>query len=162
MVSLPLQTPEPFDFKQPDEWSRWSKRFEQFRVASRLNSENDNRQVCTLLYCLGNEAEDVLRSKNISEEDRKKYKEVRAKFGSFFQVRTNVIFKRARFNCRKQLEGESAEQYITVLYNLVENCEYGELKAKMIRDCLVVGIWKSTLSENLQLDANLTVLLPYP
>ena len=36
-------------------------------VASGLNSEDDNCQVCTLLYCLGNEAEDVLRSTNILE-----------------------------------------------------------------------------------------------
>ena len=107
MASLRLQPPEPFDFKKPDEWPRWSKRFEQFRVASGLNSEDDHRQVCTLLYCLGNEAEDVLRSTNISEEDRKKYKEVRAKFDAFFQVQENVIFERARFNRRNQLEGQS-------------------------------------------------------
>ena len=54
-------------------------------MASGLNSEDDHRQVCTLLYCLGNEAEDVLRSTNISEEDWKKYKEVRAKFDAFFK-----------------------------------------------------------------------------
>ena len=68
-----------------------------------------------------------------------------------------MIFERARFNCRNQLEGESAEQYIAVLYNLAENCEYGELQAEMIRDRLVVGIQNSTLSENLQLNANLTL-----
>ena len=85
MVRLQLQPPEQFDFKNPDEWPRWSKRFEQFRVASGLSDESDTRQVCTLLYCLGNKAEDVLRSTNISEEDQKKYKEVRAKFDTFFK-----------------------------------------------------------------------------
>ena len=85
MARLQLQPPEQFDFKNPDEWPRWSKRFEQFRVASGLSDESDTRQVCTLLYCLGNEAEDVLRSTNISEEDQKKYKEVREKFDAFFK-----------------------------------------------------------------------------
>ena len=87
MASLQLKPPEPFDFKKPDEWPRWSKRFEQFWVASGLSSESDTRQVCTLLYCLGTEAEDVLRSTNISEDNQKKYNVVHEKFDAFFQVR---------------------------------------------------------------------------
>ena len=72
-------------------------------------------------------------------------------------MRKNVIFERARFNRRNQSEGEPAEQYITVLYNLAENCKYGGLKNEMIRDRLVVGIRDSALSERLQLDGNLTL-----
>ena len=87
MARLQLQPPEPFDFKKPDEWPRWSKRFEQFRVASGLNSKDETRQVCTLLYCLGAEAEDVLRSTNISDDNRKKYNKVHEAFEAFFQVR---------------------------------------------------------------------------
>ncbi len=34
-------------------------------------SESELRQVSTLLYCLGEEASDVLTSTNITEEDRK-------------------------------------------------------------------------------------------
>ena len=94
---------------------------------------------------------------HILKEDRKKYKEVHAKFDTCFQVRKNVIFERARFNCQNQLEGETAEQYIAVLYNLADSCEYRGLKNEMIRDHLVVGIHDSALSERLQLDANLTL-----
>ena len=39
MTSLRLDPPAPFDFKQPDEWCRWQRRFEQFRLASGLSSE---------------------------------------------------------------------------------------------------------------------------
>ena len=68
-----------------------------------------------------------------------------------------MIFEWARFNCRNQLEGETAEQFIAVLYNLAETCNYGELKGEMIRDRLVVGIRDSALSERLLLDATLTL-----
>ena len=68
-----------------------------------------------------------------------------------------MIFERARFNRRNQREGEFAEEYITCLYNLVESCEYGELKSEMIHDRLVVGIRDSSLSEHLQTDAALTL-----
>ena len=79
------------------------------------------------------------------------------KFDAFFGVRKNVIFERARFNRRKQQEGESAEQFIMELYRLAENCNYGELQSEMIRDRLVVGITDGTLSERLQLDPELTL-----
>ena len=157
MANLRLQPPDPFNFRNPDEWPRWKRRFEQFRTASGLSTEDDLRQVSTLLYCLGEEADDVLISTNISEEDRKVYNSVMAKFDEFFKVRKNVIFERAKFNCRNQLPGETAEQYITALYSLIESCDYGNLKEEMLRDRIVVGIRDTALSERLQMDADLTL-----
>lgn len=157
MANVRLQPPDSFNFRNPDDWPKWKRRFEQFRSASGLITEDEVRQVSTLLYCLGEEADDVLTSTNISDGDRKKYDPVMAKLDEFFKVRRNVIFERARFNRRNQLEGESAEQYITALYSLVENCEYGNLRDEMLRDRLVVGIRDAALSERLQMDADLTL-----
>ena len=156
-ASLQLRTPEPFDFKQPDNWPKWKKRFEQFRVASGLATEDESRQVNTLLYCLGEEADDVLASINITDEGKKKYATVVEKFDALFQVRKNVIFERARFNRWNQLDGESIKQYITVLYRLVDSCEYGTLKEEMLRDRIVVGIRDQALSQRLQCDTSLTL-----
>ena len=39
-----------------------------------------------LLYCLDEEADDVLTSTNITEEERKKFDDVLAKFDAFFKV----------------------------------------------------------------------------
>ena len=102
MANVRLQPPDPFNFRTPDEWPRWKRRFEQFRSASGLAQETDLRQVSTLLYCLGEEADDVLTSTDITVEDRKKYDEVVAKLDGFFKVRRNVILERARFNRRSQ------------------------------------------------------------
>ena len=115
------------------------------------------KQVNTLLYCLGEEADAVLASTHATEEEKKSYDSVLGKFDSFFKVRKNVIFERARFNRRNQLNGESAEQYIMELYTLLENCDFNEMKGEMIRDRLVVGIKDSALSERLQLDSNFTL-----
>ena len=67
------------------------------------------------------------------------------------------LHERARFNRRNQLAGESAEQYITSLYSLVESCEYGNLKDEMLRDRIVVGIRDEKLSAQLQMHADLTL-----
>ena len=157
MVTIQLKPPEPFNFKTPDEWPRWRRCFEQFRVASGLGEESATKQISTLLYCLGEEAESVLTSTNATEDERKVYDTVMGKFDAFFQVRRNVIFERARFNRRNQLPGESSEQYIMALYSLAAYCNYGALEPEMIRDRLVVGIRDSSLSERLQLDAEFTL-----
>ena len=157
MAQIRLQPPDPFNFHNPDDWSRWQRRFEQFRVASALTEDEQKKQVSTLLYCLGEEAEGVLASTNITAEQCEVYDTVVAKFDGFFKVRRNVIFERARFNRRHQLDGESAEQYIMELYKLAENCDYGGMKEELIRDRLVVGIKDSALSQKLQIDSRLTL-----
>lgn len=62
-----------------------------------------------------------------------------------------------RFNCRKQQEGESIEEYLTALYSLVELCDYGVLRDELLRDCIVVGIRDTALLERMQLDVGLTL-----
>jgi len=55
------------------------------------------------------------------------------------------------------MPGESVEQYIVELYNLVEHCDYVNLTSEMIHDQLVVGIQYLSLLERLQLDPELTL-----
>ena len=157
MANLRLQPPEGFNFRNPDDWPKWKRRFEQFRSASGLVNESEQRQVSTLLYCMGEEADEVLTSTDASAEDRSNYSAVVSKFDGFFRVRKNVIFERARFNRRCQLEGESVDEYITSLYTLVESCDYGPLRDEMLRDRIVVGIRDAAMSEKLQLDPELTL-----
>ena len=125
--SIPVATPEQFNFKRSDQWLRWKRRFEQFLSASRLDKESNERKASTLFYCLGPDADDVLTSTNIGDNNRK-YSRVIEKFDAHFRVRHNVIFECARFNKHDQLESELAEEYITALYSLVETCEYGDMK----------------------------------
>ena len=102
-TQLQLKPPDNFDFKQPDNWLKWKKRFEQFRHATGLTKDDETRQVSTLMYCLGEEA-DVLTSTNVTEDDRKSYTSVLAKFDAYFKVRKNVIFECAT-------EGDAASNF---------------------------------------------------
>ena len=154
MAQIHFQPLDPLDFKNPEDWPRWKQRFEQFRVASGLVDQDTKKQVSTLLYCLREQAETVLSSTNITEEQRKVYDTVIGKFDSFFKVTRNVIFERAQFNRRVQLEGESAKQFIV---ELVDFCNYEDLAPEMIRDRLAVSIRDCRLSEHLQFDSKLTL-----
>lgn len=157
MAQIHLEAPAQFNFRNPDEWSKWRKRFEQYCFASKLDGESQARQISTLMYCLGEEAESVLDSTSPTTEEKTSYAEVLKKFDGYFKVRKNVIYEQAKFNRRNQLPGESAEEYIMQLYQLAETCDYGDLTPEMIRDRLVVGIRNTTLSERLQLDSTLTL-----
>ena len=156
MAQICLQTPDVFNFKEPEEWPHWKRRFEQFRVALGLKREDAEKQVSTLLYCLGEEAEAVLASTNITDEEWKVYDTVLKKLDDFFKVRGIVIFEQARFNRRNQVQGETAE-HIMALYALADNCEYGAMKEELIRDKLVVGIQDDVVSKKLQFISDLTL-----
>ena len=91
--TIQLRVPEAFSFNKPDEWLKWHKRFEQFRVASGLSAEGQARQVSTLLYCMGEEAEDVLTSTSITTDEKKDYETVLGKFNEYFKVRKTSFLR---------------------------------------------------------------------
>jgi len=84
MATAPLHPPAPFYFSEPDEWPKWKRRFEQYHMASGLSTKDNKIQASTLLYCLGANADDVLTTTRISDENRKKYTKVLEKFDKFF------------------------------------------------------------------------------
>lgn len=59
-----FQVPPPpsFNFTKPEEWPKWIKRFERFRIASGLELQAEENQVNTLIYTMGEEVEDVITS----------------------------------------------------------------------------------------------------
>ena len=98
-----LQPPTSFSFANSEEWPKWKRRFEQYRQAPGLAEKGEEHQVSTLLYCLGEDAEEVLDTTRISDEDRKKYQKAVDAFDKHFKVKKNMIYERARFNQRSQL-----------------------------------------------------------
>ena len=156
MASFQVQPAEKFTFK-PEDWLKWSRRFERFRMASGLEKESEESQVNTLIYSMGSEADDIVQSLGIAEGDQKKYDVVKKKLEDFFIIKRNVIFERANFNLRSQLEGETVDVFITDLFNLAEHCNFCVLREELIRDRIIVGIRDKALSEKLQLEADLTL-----
>ena len=157
LSSFQISPPERFDFAKQEKWPHWIRRFERFRIASQLDQNTGESQVNTLIYCMGDEADDILSSFNLINDQGKDYNTVKSKFDSHFIVRRNTIYERAKFNKRSQVAGESVDTFITSLHALAEHCNYGQLKEELIRDRIVVGILDVKLSEKLQLDHELTL-----
>ncbi|XP_041350871.1 uncharacterized protein K02A2.6-like [Gigantopelta aegis] len=158
MVSnLNISIPASFNFSKPEDWSKWIRRFERFRLASGLAEEEPERQVNTLVYLMGDEADDIMIGFGLTNDEKKDYTTVKGRFDTHFVARRKPIFEHVKFNKRSQQQGENVESFITALYVLVEHCDYGQLRDQMIRDRIVVGVKDDALSLKMQLDDTLTL-----
>ncbi|CAL9695394.1 unnamed protein product [Knipowitschia caucasica] len=150
--------PDAFDFSRPEHWPEWRQQFQRYRVATKLNLEDGEVQVCTLLYSLGKEAEQVYKTFVFEEgEDDDDYEIVLGKLDNYFIPKVNTIHERARFHQRTQRSGETAEEYIRTLHELADTCDFGRVKEENIRDRLVIGILDKEMSEKLQMISDLTL-----
>lgn len=154
-ATFSIQPPEPFYFSKPHEWTKWIRRYERFHQASNLTASTEENQVNTLIYCMEDEADDVLRGLRLSDADQRQYTKERDGIQSFFVVKKNVVYERARYNMRKQEANETVDAFVTALYALAEHCSYGTLHDELIRDRILVGLADTRLSECMQMEKDL-------
>ena len=64
------QLPEGSTFSKLEGWPSWIRRFKDYRIASTLDLEDEKRQVSSLLYPMGEKADDILESFRLSDDDR--------------------------------------------------------------------------------------------
>ena len=82
--------PNPLNFSEPN-WPKWKSQYETFRLLTKLAKEPGELQVASLKYCMGPDAEDVIKTFNLSADDAKDYNVVIGKFDSYFNPRKNVL-----------------------------------------------------------------------
>ena len=93
MASYQITAPEKFNFSCPDEWLRCIRKFKRFCMASGLNDKAEANQVNTLIYTMGDSADDILSFIGLSEEEKGKYDIVKSKITAHFVKGINVIYK---------------------------------------------------------------------
>ena len=136
------------DSRKPEEWKRWIERFDCYRIAAGLDAKEEKVQINTLVYAMGGNANEIVKSFQLTEEDQV-YETVKRRFKTHFVGCTNVIFERARFNKRVEGAQESVIDSIESLYILAETCQFRILKEELIRDRIVVGIRNAVYHNNL-------------
>lgn len=93
-----ITPPDTFDFSHPADWPKWIRRFERFHIATALDNKSDEYQVNSLLYAMGDAADDVLAVLPLSDADKKKYATVKEAFDKHYVGKHNINFERAQFN----------------------------------------------------------------
>ena len=82
--------------------------------------QDEIKQINTLIYAMGDEADDILKSFQLTATQKKKYDVIKERFENYFVVKRNVIFERVKFNRRIQAEGETVDTFVTALYFLCQ------------------------------------------
>ena len=86
-----------------DEWKHWLEAFENYRIATKLNKEEDKIQRATLLHLAGPGVQRLLSG---LPGEKEKFDEVTAALTAHFQPKRNKWAERYRFRKREQRENE--------------------------------------------------------
>ncbi len=86
-----ISPPEHFDFSDFGSWPNWIRRFERFRIAAGISERSQEYQVNSLIYTMGDKADDIMCTLALSEADRKEYDKVKEAFEKHFVCKHNVI-----------------------------------------------------------------------
>lgn len=150
-----LPPPKAFD-GTAEQWPRWKARFQRYHLCSGLAQRPDREQVSTLLYAMGDVADNILAIIQL-DETAITYVEAVYQLDLYFNSRKNLIFARAKFNKRVQHPGESVDTFIQDLHKLADDCSYLSLTDELIRDRIVVGVRDDDLSKQMQAKQDLTL-----
>ena len=123
-----FRPPESFDFSHPESLPEWKPLFTCHRIAGKLNKEDEDVQVCTVIYALQIETEQIYKTLVFGEGEDETYEKVMEKFDNYFVPKVNAILERARFHLRSQKPGKTAGEYIRSLHELADTCDFGLAK----------------------------------
>ena len=131
-------------------WRTWVSAWNHYTLATKLDKEEEARQVVTLLAVIGKEANKVFRTFTFSSpEDAQKIEPVLRKFEEYCIPRENTIYERFLFFTRDQRESETIDQYQTELRQIAANCHFESITPdQLLRDRLVTGTKNTKTRKN--------------
>ena len=140
-----------FQFRPPDalkisgnavaeNWTRFKAQWTNFEIATGLNAKEKQIRAASFLTCVGNDAYDVFRSLNMSDDDRNDIDCVITAFEKFCVGSVNVTYERYIFNRRCQEANERFDVFLGELRRLARSCDFGAVEDSLIRDRIVVGL----------------------
>ena len=117
MGTFTVAPPEKLSFK-PNDWPKWLQRWERFRIASELGKTLEDTQIATLIRSMGEDADEIFSTLPLTEEERRVYDTVKAKFDNYFIIKRKVILQRAKFSQHFQQRNEPVNAFIGQWHNL--------------------------------------------
>ena len=119
-------------------WRRWKRSFEFFIEAKGITK--DAQKQALLLHCAGQDVQDIfvtLSDNGPAPDGETQYAKAMRLLDAHFLPQVNIPFERHQFRQAKQEESETADQFVTRLFQLSENCDFGTSKEEQIRDHLI-------------------------
>ncbi len=142
--------------RRKEDWDLFKQVWENYEISSGLDRCPSKVRTATLLTCFSPTALKVYNQLDWEDEAHKtNITKVMEKFSELCKGVINETYERYIFNTRSQNSDESVDDYYVALQELSKNCNYGNLRASLIRDRLVVGIRDSGARKKLLQEKNL-------
>ena len=156
--SIPPPAPLKLGSDVAADWERFRSEWQNYEIATDLESANGKKRATVLLACIGSAAHSVFRSfKFQNADDRSDISKIIEAFDRYCIGETNITYERYVFNQRVQQAGESIEDYVADLRKLAKTCQFEQLEDSLVRDRIVVGIRDETTRRRLLQQKKLTL-----
>lgn len=98
-----------------ENWRRWIQQFHLYWSASEKDHKPQKLQWTLLLYCAGEQAQELFNTFTFEEGEMDKIEPLIQKFEDYCTPRTNTAYERHIFNNRPQKQDETFDQFLTNL-----------------------------------------------
>ena len=140
------------------EWKQWRQVWDAYEEVTDLRNKTNRLRVAMFITCIGKEAHEVHNGFPLaSEEEKSNMTKVLEVWETHCTGKTNVIYKRYKFNNRSQEQTESMDAYVNALRALAETCNFGALKDQLIRDRIVCGVRDNAVRRKLLQESKLAL-----
>ncbi|XP_029008158.1 zinc finger protein 26-like isoform X1 [Betta splendens] len=115
-------------------WHKWIKAFEQYVEVLGENKLVDSTKCALLQNCLGPEGQRIFTSLIQGETT---YTAAISVLTDYFSSDGRSQMSRLKFHQRAQMPGETLDEFVSALEELLTHCNYGDLKEKLLLNHLI-------------------------
>uniref|UniRef100_A0A3Q1HVJ7 C2H2-type domain-containing protein n=1 Tax=Anabas testudineus TaxID=64144 RepID=A0A3Q1HVJ7_ANATE len=130
-------------------WHKWLKAFEHYIEVLGQDKLVDSTKCALLQNCLGPEGQHIFTSLIHSETT---YSAAISVLTGYFSSDYTSQMYRLKFHQRAQMPGETIDQFVSALEELLSPCNYGDLQEKLILDQLIAKTSCPQLRDRLLLE----------
>ncbi|XP_056098696.1 uncharacterized protein K02A2.6-like [Rhinichthys klamathensis goyatoka] len=154
MATAMVGTLTAFD-NQSQTWEEYVEVLGHFFVANGIEDEEKKRAI--LLSSVGSRTYSLMRNLlSPNKPGEKSYKDLTDLLQSHYNPKPSEIVQRFKFNSRTRAVNETVMEYVAVLRELAQHCNYGDKLKEMLRDRLVCGIADDRMQRRLLAEPELT------
>lgn len=134
------------------EFTAWSIQWESYSSLSGLSKEDQETQVKALMLCLSRETLSIVHNLGLTEEQMKQPQSIITAMRAYVDGHLNETVERRNFSRRTQQEGETFDDFLIALRELIKTCKFcSEVCAKKsLRDQIIEGLRDPETIEDLE------------
>ena len=137
----------------------WQQQWLAYRSLSGLSSEPAAKQVQALQLCFSRETLNIVENLGLTNAQKKDQAQIIAALKQHVEGRINETIERRNLRQRKQVQGESFDDFLVSLRKLAKTCNFcnNDCLQKALRDQIIEGLLDGEIIHELLQEKNLTL-----